>query len=125
MRGLFVAALALLGATRVMAQEDERWQVTLNDGRIIWELQLVRMRGDTLVARHADSTYRFSLSQLDELRLVVKAERHQTPEPDRYGGVLNGADDEIYRLTLYSVPERRDIIAKIFKDHPPPSPGSR
>ena len=125
MRGLFVAALALLGATRVMAQEDERWQVTLNDGRIIWELQLVRMRGDTLFARHADSTYRFSLSQLDELRLVVKAERHQTPEPDRYGGVLNGADDEIYRLTLYSVPERRDIIAKIFKDHPPPSPGSR
>jgi hypothetical protein len=59
------------------------------------------------------------------LRLVVKAERHQTPEPDRYGGVLNGADDEIYRLTLYSVPERRDILAKIFKDHPPPSPGSR
>ncbi len=125
MRGLFVAALALLGATRVMAQEDERWQVTLNDGRIIWELQLVRMRGDTLVARHADSTYRFSLSQLDELRLVVKAERHQTPEPDRYGGVLNGSDDEIYRLTLYSVPERRDILAKIFTDHPPASPGSR
>jgi hypothetical protein len=125
MRLLLVAALALLGATRVMAQEVERWQVTLNDGRIIWELQLVRMRGDTLVARHADSTYRFPLSQLDELRLVVKAERHQTPEPDRYGGVLNGADDEIYRLTLYSVPERRDILAKIFKDHPPPSPGSR
>lgn len=123
MKALIVAGLALLGAASATAQQDDRWQITLNDGTIIWELHLVRLQGDTLVTRHADSTYRFPISQVDELRLVRKAVRHQTPEPNRYAGVLGGADDEIHRLTLYSVSERRDILEQVFKDHPPaPSP---
>src|SRR6059058_540637 len=98
-------------------------QVTLNDGRILWELHLVRFRGDTLVVQQGDSVLRFPIHQVDELRLVRKAERRQTPEPNRYGGVLGGADDEVFRLTLYSLTERRQIVAQIFKDHPPaPSP---
>lgn len=123
MRPWVLVAIALLGVppTPVMAQQDDRWQITLNDGTIIWELHLARLNGDTLVVRHADSTYRFLISQIDELRLVVKAVRHQTPEPNRYGGVLGGADDEVHRLTLYTPNERREIIAKIFKDHPPPA----
>jgi hypothetical protein len=37
--------------------------------------------------------------------------------------VLGGADDEVFRLTLYNVTERRQIVAQILKDHPPaPSP---
>jgi hypothetical protein len=36
---------------------------------------------------------------------------------------LGGADDEVFRLTLYDLTERRQILAQIFKDHPPaPSP---
>jgi len=36
---------------------------------------------------------------------------------------LGGADDEVYRLTLYDLAERRQIVAQIFKDHTPaPSP---
>lgn len=116
-----MVAVALLGAAPVMAQQDDRWQISLNDGSILWELHLVRLNGDTLVARHADSTYRFPISQIDELRLVVKSVRHQTPEPNRYGGVLGGADDEVHRLTLYTLNERREVVAKIFKDHPPPT----
>ena len=121
MRAFLVVVLTLVGATRVVAQQGDRWQVTLNDGTIIWELHLVRLQGDTLVARHADSTYRFPITQVDELRLVVKAVRHQTPEPNRYGGVLGGSDDEVHRLTLYTLNERREIVAKILKDHPPPA----
>jgi len=37
-----------------------------------------------------DSTLRFPIAQVDELRLVRKAERRQTAEPNRYGGVLGG-----------------------------------
>ena len=123
MRALVVAAWALLGAAAAAAQQDERWQVTLNDGRILWELRLVRFRSDTLVLRGGDSTYRFSISQVDELRMVRKSVRHQTAEPNRYGGVLGGVDDEVYRLTLYGLGERREIIEQVFKDHPPePSP---
>lgn len=123
MRALVVAGWALLGAATAAAQQDDRWQVTLNDGTIIWELHLVRLRSDTLVLWGGDSTYRFPIGQVDELRLVRKSVRHQTAEPNRYGGVLGGTDDEVHRLTLYGVSERRAIIEQIFKDHPPePSP---
>ena len=119
MRALVVATVALLGAAPAAAQQDDRWQVALNDGRIIWELRLVRLRGDTLVVRDADSTYRFPIGHVDELRLVRKSERRQTAEPNRYGGVLGGADDAVYRLTLYSVSERRQLLEQVLKDHPP------
>jgi len=122
-RALWFAANVLLVAAPVAAQRDDRWQMTLNDGRILWDLHLVRFRGDTLAVQRGDSTFRFPITQVDELRLVRKAERRQTNEPNRYGGVLGGADDEAFRLTLYDLVERRQILAQIFKDHPPaPSP---
>jgi len=121
-RAVWVAGIALLGAAPLTAQQDDRWQLTLNDGTIRWELRLVRFRGDTLVVQQGDSTVRFPISRVDELRLVRKAERRQTAEPNRYGGVLGGADDEVFRLTLYDLAERRQIVAQIFQDHPPASP---
>jgi hypothetical protein len=117
-----LVVLALAGAGTAAAQQDERWQVTLNDGTIVWELHLVQLRNDTLVVRGSDSTYRFPISSVDELRMVRKSVRRQTAEPNRYGGVLGGMDDEVYRLTLYSVPERRTMLAQVLKDHPPPNP---
>ncbi len=122
MRSLWVAGIALLGAAALTAQQGDRWQITLNDGRILWDLHLVRFRGDTLVVQQGDSTFRFPIRQVDELRLVRKAERRQTAEPNRYGGVLGGADDQVFRLTLYDLAERRQIVAQIFQDHPPASP---
>jgi len=122
-RALWVVGIVLLVAVPVAAQRDDRWQMTLNDGRILWDLHLVRFRGDTLAVQRGDSTFRFPITQVDELRLVRKAERRQTNEPNRYGGVLGGADDEAFRLTLYDLAERRQILAQILKDHPPaPSP---
>jgi hypothetical protein len=117
---MLVAALALLGAGPGRAQQDDRWQVTLNpDGAIMWDLRLVRLQGDTLVLQRGDSIYRFPITRIDELRLVHKSERRQTAEPNRYGGVLSGTDDEEYRLTLYDLRERRQILEQIFKEHPP------
>jgi len=122
-RALWVAVILLLDAGPVAAQQGDRWQLTLNDGTIRWELHLIRFRGDTLAVQQGDSTLRFPVMQVDELRLVRKAERRQAAEPNRYGGVLGGADDEVYRLTLYDLAERRQIVAQIFKDHTPaPSP---
>jgi len=122
-RALWVAVILLLDAGPVRAQQGDRWQLTLNDGTIRWELHLIRFRGDTLAVQQGDSTLRFPVMQVDELRLVRKAERRQAAEPNRYGGVLGGADDEVYRLTLYDLAERRQIVAQILKDHTPaPSP---
>ncbi len=121
MRAILVVGLAVLGAAPSAAQQDERWQVRLNSDAILWDLHLVGLRNDTLVLRRGDSTYSFPIGAVDELRLVHKSERRQAAEPNRYGGVLAGSDDEIYRLTLYDLSERRHILEQIFKDHPPPA----
>ena len=124
MRPLLCAALVLLGAAPGQAQQDDRWQVTLNDGRIVWDLHLVHFNNDTLAVRHADSTYSFPITQVDELRLVHKSERRLRGEPRGYGSVLAGTDDEVYRLTLYGLSERRHIFERVFQDHPPAESGA-
>src|SRR3989442_1855442 len=80
-----------------VAQQGDRWQVTLHDGRLMWDLRLVRLTGDTLVLRQGtgDSTYRFPIGRVDELRLVHKAERRLRGEPRGYGSVLAGTAREI------------------------------
>ena len=117
MRAGLVLWLGLVAARPGVAQD--RWQLTLNSGTTLWDLRLVGLAGDTLVVRHADSTYAFPLAEVDEIRLVQKSTRHITPEAGRYGGVLGGMDDEVHRLTLYSLSERRDIVRQIFQAHPP------
>lgn len=127
MNSVILAALLLIRAAAsagpamraAPAQPGDRWQMTLSDGTILWEIRLVRFSHDTLVVRHADSTYAFPIGRVDELRLVQKSVRHVGAEPGRYGGVLGGTDDEVYRLTLYSVSERRQIVEQVFKEHPP------
>ncbi len=95
MRWILRVWLGALCAAPCAAQVErgDRWQLTLDSGRILWDLHLVRLAGDTLVVRHADSTFVFTIGQLDELRLVQKSKRSITPEAGRYGGVLGGADE--------------------------------
>ena len=97
----------------------DRWQATLNNGTTLWDLRLVKLAGDTLVVRNTDSTYALPITQLDELRLVQKSERSLAQEQGRFAGVLNGGDDVPYRLTLYELAERRQILRQVFQDHPP------
>src|SRR2546430_3767928 len=73
MRAGLVLWLGLVAARPGVAQD--RWQLTLNSGTTLWDLRLVGLAGDTLVVRHADSTYAFPLAQVDEIRLVQKATR--------------------------------------------------
>jgi len=85
-----------------------------HDGRILWDLHLVRFRGDTLAVQQGDSTFR---SPSLRWTSCACAEGRAAPdhEPNRYGGVLGGADDEAFRLTLYDLAERRQILAQILR----------
>ncbi len=114
---LLVVCLGLALAVPCAAQGD-RWQLTLRDGMIVWDLQLEKLAGDTLVARHRDSTFSWPLLQVDELRLVQQAiERRGAGGPGV--GALSGLEDEVYQLTLLDLGERRGVVQKIFADHPP------
>src|SRR2546425_11924239 len=97
----------------------------LKDGSTLWDLRLVKLSGDTLVFQGNDSILRFPLMQVDELRLVRKATRSITPEAGRHGGVLDGGDDEAYRLTRFDLNERPPAPHDILRAHPPPAAAER
>jgi len=113
------AAAPAAAQDRAAAEPADRWQIMLRDGSTLWDLRLVTLNGDTVVFRGNDSILRFPVMRVDELRLVRKATRSITPEAGRYGGVLDGADDEVYRLTLFDLNERRQVLQQILRAHPP------
>jgi len=113
------AAAPAAAQGRATADPVDRWQITLKDGSTLWDLRLVKLSGDTLVFQGNDSLLHFPLMHVDELRLVRKATRSITPEAGRYGGVLDGGDDEVYRLTLFDLNERRQALQQILRAHPP------
>ena len=119
--GLSAAAPAAGAAAqgRATAEPADRWQIMLKDGSTLWDLRLVKLSGDTLVFQGNDSVLRFPLMRVDELRLVRKATRSITPEAGRFGGVLDGGDDEVYRMTLFDLNERRQVLQQILRAHPP------
>lgn len=118
------AALLLLlaaGATGpVAAQSRDRWQVTLADGRIEWDVRLVRLDGDSLRLSRADSAFAVPVAGITEVRLIRKSEV-------QLGGgftagamnALTGADDEIYDLTPLEFADRVKALQKLFVYHPP------
>jgi len=116
--GLSAAAPAAAQG-RAPAEPADRWQIMLKDGSTLWDLRLVKLSGDTLVFQGNDSVLRFLLMRVDELRLVRKATRSITPEAGRFGGVLDGGDDEVYRMTLFDLNERRQVLQQILRAHPP------
>ena len=102
---------------------QNRWQVTLHSGAIVWDLRFVRLAGDTLVFRQTGgSTRRLPVMQVDELRLVQKAEKRQNaPDGQGTGNGLMGGTDLVWQLTLLDRSERLAVLHQILEDHPPGS----
>ena len=109
-----------LSLPRLGAAQD-RWQVTLRDGTLVWDLRLMQLAGDTLVFRPADTAraLRFPVMQVDVLRLVQKAEKRQgAPDGRGTGNGLMGGTDLIWQLTLLNKAERLTVLHQILEEHP-------
>lgn len=109
-------------ATGLVAQE-ERWQVTLDGEEYVWDIRLVRLDGDTLVVRQADTLRMLPVEHVTELRLIRKSEvRLGDGAAAGAMGALMGGDDEVYDLTPLDFADRIRAIQKIFLYHPAESP---
>lgn len=112
--------LAAGAALPLAAQSRDRWQLTLADGRIEWDVRLVKLDGDSLRISRADSVFAVPVAQLTEVRLIRKSEV-------QLGGgftagamnALLGADDEIYDFTPLEFADRIKALQKLFVYHPP------
>ncbi|HEX6105178.1 MAG TPA: hypothetical protein VFZ26_06300 [Gemmatimonadales bacterium] len=118
MRLLLLTMLAALGADSLAAQ-DERWQVTLDPDEYVWDIRLVRLEGDSLVVRQADTLRALPVERISEIRLIRKS-RMQLGEGGAGGAIsaLMGGDDEIYDLSPLEFAERIRAIQRILLDHP-------
>jgi hypothetical protein len=120
MRATLAAAavsLAALGATPIAAQEDDRWQVTLDQDRYVWDVRLVRLDGDSLVVRQADSSLSLPVERISEIRLIRKSEM-RLGDDAAVMSALTGRDDEVYDFTPLEFAERVRAIQKLFLYHP-------
>ncbi len=118
-RTAFTLIGLLIGANGVLAAQADRWQVTEGTDTYIWDVQLVRLDGDTLVVAQADSLVRVPLDHIAELRLIRKTEmRAGAEDADETMSALTGGDDEIYDLSTLELADRLRMIQKILLYHP-------
>jgi hypothetical protein len=120
---LWSLAFLLAAAPRLGAQSaapDERWQVTLDDGRYVWDIRLVKLDGDSLVVRQSDSLVGVPVAHITEVRLIRKSEVQMGGGGNMAGAMsaLMGGDDEVYDLSPLEFAERMRTIQKILLNHP-------
>ena len=123
-RALAVALFTLfLSSRRGEAQTPwysrDRWQLELSSGEVVFECQLRERRGDHLLILEADLTRSVSLTRLTGMRLLRPAAKTVAGGARGTFGALAGADDEVYQLTLLTVPERRLVVDSLLRRHPP------
>jgi hypothetical protein len=118
---LLLAALVLaLGSRPAEAQQrnDDRWQITTDSGQYIWDIRLVKLTGDTLVYRQADTLAGVRVQQVKELRLIRKSEMRLGEGAAGAMGALTGSDDEVYDMTVLDFPARLRTVQQILLMHP-------
>ena len=98
--------------------DSDRWQITLGEGQVLWDVRLVKLAGDSLQVRRADSLTVVPVAKITELRLIRKSEIQPGNPTAGTMAALMGSDDEVYDLTPLEFPDRLRAVQKIFLYHP-------
>jgi hypothetical protein len=113
--GVAAAALALLAwtaaAPRLPAQD--RWQLTLEDGRYEYELRPVALRNDSLVVEQRGRTLTLALADVHELREVRPVIRPSVPGRGTIAE-LAGSADRVFVIGYLTPGERRRVVREIL-----------
>jgi hypothetical protein len=121
---LWSLAILLGVLPRLAAQSpvpDERWQLTLDDGRYVWDIRLVKLAGDSLVVRQSDSLVAVPVAHINEVRLIRKTEVQMAGGGEMAAGAMSalmGGDDEVYDLSPLEFAARMRTVQKILLNHP-------
>jgi hypothetical protein len=115
--GVAIVLALALSSSPLAAQQDDRWQVTLDRDEHLWDVRLVRLDGDLLVVRQADSLRRLPVARITEVRLIRKSEM-RLGDGAAAMSALTGGDDEVYDFSPLDFAERLRAMQKIFLYHP-------
>jgi hypothetical protein len=106
-------------SARAQGAGPDRWQIGLESGDYIWDLRLVRLAGDSLIFRQADSLGSVSVQNVRELRLIRKTEVRLGEGVGGAMAALMGSDDEVYDLNTMDYGARLRALQQVLLLHPP------
>jgi hypothetical protein len=122
------ACLVLLAALAVPAEaqskSDDRWQITLEDGGIVWDVRLKQLVDDRLEVTQADSVVAVKVGEIREMRRFRKSDM-QIGEGTTAGAMaaLTGVDDEVFDFGPLDFGARMRAVQQILLQRPaPPAP---
>ena len=117
---VIVLLLSLVGAPASgQATGADRWQIGLESGDYIWDIRLVRLAGDSLMFRQADTVGSVSVQRIKELRLIRKSEMRIGAGAGGAMAALTGTDDEVYDLNTMDYAARLRALQQVLLLHPP------
>jgi hypothetical protein len=124
------ACLALLGVFAVpaaaQARVDDRWQITLDNGGVVWDVRLKQLSGDQLQVSQQDSLIAVKVGDIREMRRFRKSEM-QVGQGSTAGAMaaLTGSDDEVFDFAPLDFGGRLRAVQQILLQSPttqgPPS----
>jgi hypothetical protein len=112
-----------------MAQtpSDDRWQITLENGGIVWDVRLKQLTDDQLQVSQQDSLFALKVGDIREMRRFRKSEM-QLGQGNTAGAMaaLTGSDDEVFDFAPLDFTGRLRAVQQIMLQRPstttPPSP---
>ena len=108
------------------AKGEDRWQLTLENGGIVWDVRLRQLTGDQLQVSQADSLFAVRVGDIREMRRFRKSEM-QLGGGATAGAMsaLTGADDEVFDFAPLDFGARLRAVQQIMLQRPaaqaPPS----
>jgi hypothetical protein len=121
------ACLAVLGVLAVPAhaqsRTEDRWQLTMENGGIVWDVRLKQLAGDQLQVTQQDSLIAVKVGDIREMRRFRKSEM-QIGEGTTAGAMaaLTGADDEVFDFGPLDFAGRMRAVQQILLQNPPGPP---
>lgn len=112
-----LATLASPAPCTAQAKAD-RWQITLQNDDLLWDIRLVSLDGDKLTYRQADSTRVVAVGEIREMRLFQPSEM-QLGTAGAAFGALTGSDDIVFDLSLQDFAERLRTVQQVLLKYPP------
>jgi len=113
----FLAVLAAPAPSAAQAKAD-RWQITLQNDDLLWDIRLVSLDGDKLTYRQADTTAVVTVGEVKEMRLFQASEMQMGTAGAAFGA-LSGSDDIVFDMTLLDFAERLRTVQQVMLKYPP------
>ena len=118
-----IACLAVLGVlaapASAQAKGEDRWQITMENGGIVWDVRLKQLNGELLQVSQQDSLIAVKVGEIREMRRIRKSEMQiGTGSTAGAMAALTGSDDEVFDFAPLDFGGRLRAVQQIMLQRP-------